>query len=66
MSKFVKILLPFVAGAALATLAAALLVPYAYAIRGYSAVGGEWCLVLAVGLLGCKVSPALLSWVKGR
>lgn len=32
--------------------AALMLIPAAYAERGYRAVGGEWLLIIAVGVLG--------------
>lgn len=31
-------------------MAASFLVFYAYSFRGYSAIGGEWCCILAIGL----------------
>lgn len=42
-------------------LTAWLIVPFAYAERGYRAIGGEWMLVFAVTLAAFQISNWLLT-----
>ena len=48
------------AGLAAGAITAAVTLPLAYEYRGYTAVGGEWCLIIAMAYAGFSVCDNLI------
>lgn len=61
MTKVLKTLLQLETAAIAGMLMAAMVVPAAYAQRGYDAVGGEWILVMLAAWAGWQIGKEFMK-----